>query len=413
MRIPWSDPAFWQDPHPILSALRERQRTAYTDTGVLAVLRWDDAEWAIKGHDFINEGIERLESRGFMPGDPLHTWRSHALGIMEGPDHARVRRLVGGAMSKRHMDRLRPLIRRIAHRLLDALPADDCVDIQRGFTASLPRAVMMEFLGIGADELMGSMGPLADARIADCFGQNVTQHMRDTANAAIAKVMTHVEALYEARRHASRDDLLSSLLEAHDAQGAISMPELVTLFSTIFGSGGTTSNTLAAGLYELARNPEQFALLRADPERWKRGASEETLRMHPGIAEMPQKASQEMDAFGHTFRAGDTIMIPLHAPNRDPRRWEDPQAFRITRDPEVWHLSFGIGAHFCLGQAIARATLEEGLAIFAERFATVALAERPLWAPCVMENRLLSLRLGVQAAQGYYQEFSFSPGVTR
>ena len=316
---------------------------------------------------------------------------------MEGPDHTRIRRLVGGAMSKRHMERLRPLIRSTAQRLLDALPVDHAVDIQRGFTGVLPRAVMMEFLGIGADELMGSMGPLADARIADCFGQNVTQAMRDTANAAIAKVMAHVEALYEARRREPRDDLLTSLLEAHDSQGAISMPELVTLFSTIFGSGGTTSNTFAAGLYELARNPEQFALLRADAERWKRGASEETLRMHPGIAEMPQKAAHDMEALGHTFSAGDTIMIPLHAPNRDPRRWDEPQAFRITRDPDVWHLSFGIGAHFCLGQAIARATLEEGLAVFAERFAGVSLAEQPMWAPCVMENRLLSLHLRLTA----------------
>ncbi len=397
MKLPWSDPAFWQDPHPVLTELRERGHTAWTDTGVLAVLRWEDAEWAIKGHDFINEGIERLESRGFRPGDPLHTWRSHALGIMEGPSHTRIRRLVGGAMSKRHMERLRPLIRDIALRLLDALPAGGAVDIQRGFTSVLPRSVMMEFLGIGAEELMGSMGPLADARIADCFGQNVTQAMRDTANAAIAKVMAHVEALYEARRREPRDDLLTSLLEAHDAQGSISMPELVTLFSTVFGSGGTTSNTFAAGLYELARNPEQFALLRADAERWKRGASEETLRMHPGIAEMPQKAAHDMEAFGHTFRAGDTIMIPLHAPNRDPRRWDEPQAFRVTRDPDVWHLSFGIGAHFCLGQAIARATLEEGLAVFAERFAGVSLAEQPMWAPCVMENRLLSLHLRLAA----------------
>jgi len=395
MKIPWSDPAFWQDPHPLLAELRERGRTAYTDTGMLAVLRWDDAEWAIKGHDFINEGIERLESRGFERGDPLHTWRSHALGIMEGPDHTRIRRLVGGAMSKRHMERLRPLIRVIAGRLLDALPSEEAVDIQRGYTGVLPRMVMMEFLGIGADELMGSMGPLADARIADCFGQNVTQAMRDTANAAIAQVMAHVEALYASRRLEPRDDLLTSLLDAHDAQGTLSMPELVTLFSTIFGSGGTTSNTLAAGLYELARNPEQFALLRGDTERWKRGASEETLRMHPGIAEMPQKAAHDMEAFGHAFRAGESIMIPLHAPNRDPRRWEDPQMFRITRDPDVWHLSFGIGAHFCLGQAIARATLEEGLAVFAERFSALSLAEQPMWAPCVMENRLLSLRLNL------------------
>ena len=88
-------------------------------------------------------------------------------------------------------------------------------------------------------------------------------------------------------------------------------------------------------------------------------------------------------------------MIPLHAPNRDPRRWQDPEEFRITRDPDVWHLSFGIGAHFCLGQAMARYTIEEALAVFVERCRWFELAQRPQWEPCVMENRLRSLALNV------------------
>lgn len=120
--IPWGDPAFWQNPHPVLAGFRAKHRAALTDTGQLAVLRWDDAEWAIRGHDFINEGIERLEARGFRPGDPLHTWRSHALGIMEGPDHTRIRKLVTGAMSRRNMEPLRPLIRSIAGQLIDRFP---------------------------------------------------------------------------------------------------------------------------------------------------------------------------------------------------------------------------------------------------------------------------------------------------
>jgi len=396
--IPWGDPAFWQDPYPVLARFRERGRTAYTDTRQLAVLRWEDAEWAIRWHDFVNEGIERLEARGFRPGDPLHTWRSHALGIMEGPDHLRIRKLVTGAMSKRNMEPLRPLIRSIANRLIDALPRQGAVDVQRGFTSPLPRLVMMEFLGIGADELMGSIGPLADANIADCFGQNVTQAMRDKANAAIRQVMDHVAGLYEKRRREPRDDLLTSLLEAHDEHGSISTQELVTLFSTIFGSGSTTGNTLAAGLMELALHPDQQALLRSDTARWRRGACEEILRMHPGIAEMPQKAARDIEAFGHTFRAGDTIMIPLGSPNRDPRRWEEPEAFRIDRDPDRWHLSFGIGAHFCLGQAMARYTLEEAFAVFVERCREFSLADVPMWEPCVMENRLRTLSLEIAFA---------------
>ena len=113
--IPLADAEFWQDPRPLLAKLRARHRAAVNDQGAVVPLHWDDCEWAIKGADFINEGIEFLERRGFTEGDALHTWRKHALGVMEGPDHLRVRKLVSGALSKRSIEPLRPLIRKQAH----------------------------------------------------------------------------------------------------------------------------------------------------------------------------------------------------------------------------------------------------------------------------------------------------------
>ncbi|TXS96138.1 cytochrome P450 [Parahaliea maris] len=397
--IPTHDPAYWQNPYPILAEFRERGATAYNDSGDLCVLRWDDAEWAIKGSDFINEGIERLENRGFQPGDPLHTWRSHALGVMEGPDHLRIRKLVTSTLSKRSLEPLRPMIRQHAHHLLDDLlenrKAGQPIDVLQGFAGPLPRRVMMSFLEVDGEEMNGAEAPLADARIPDCFGPQVTRDMRDTANRAIAQVMHHVGTLYEKRRQVPRDDFLTRLLEAEDEGGRLSHPELITLFSTIFGSGGTTGSAIASGLLELARHPEAAMLLRNDPPRWKQGACEETLRMRPGIVELPQKAAHPLEAFGHHFATGDTIAIPFGAANRDPDRWDNPQQFDITRDPRVFSLSFGLGAHFCIGQAMARYTIEEALATFVERVPDFYEAEVAQWTPFVMENRLQSLQLRV------------------
>ncbi|WP_157976550.1 cytochrome P450 [Parahaliea mediterranea] len=395
--IPTADPAYWQDPYPILARFRERGRTARNDAGDLCVLRWDDAEWAIKGQDFINEGIERLEARGFRPGDPLHTWRSHALGVMEGPDHVRIRKLVTGALSKRSIEPLRPVIRAHAHRLLDRLldahPPGQPIDALKGYAYPLPRLVMMDFLQVSADEVRGAESPLVDARIPDCFGPRVTQAMRDTANRAIASVMAHVAGLYDARRKHPRDDFLTRLLQAEDAGGKLSHAELITLFSTVFGSGGTTGGAIASGILELARHPNAVAMLRDDPARWKQGACEEVLRLRPGIVELPQKAAHPVDAFGHHFNTGDTIAIPFGAPNRDPARWDNPQTFDITRDPKVFSLTFGLGAHFCIGQAMARYTIEEALAAWVERLQAFQLAGEARWAPFVMENRLQALAI--------------------
>lgn len=392
-RIPVSSESYWQDPYSVLSEFQAHFRCAWTDKGELAILQWQDAYEALRGEDFVNEGIEMLEERGFQPGDPLHTWRSSALGIMHGEHHLRVRRLVSRAMSRQSIEPLRPMIREHANALLDGLPVDEPVDLKAAFTARIPRIVMVTYLGIDEEELEATEQPLAGANIADCFGPRVTEAMRNKANTAIDLVMQRVEALYRAREADPRDDLLTRLLEAEENNQGLTMPELITLFSTIFASGATTGNALTAAILELVRHEDQAELLRGDPEVFKRGATEESLRLHPGFSQLPQKATRSQEAFGHTFEKGDKIIVPFGAANRDPGRWADPQRFDITRDPGVSSLTFGIGPHFCLGQAMARITMEECLSVVFSRYPKLELLEQPRWVPFVMEPRVESLML--------------------
>jgi len=386
--LPISDPDYWQDPYTVYRTLRERHRVAQNDQGHVVPLHWNDAAWAVKGTDFIAEGIEVLERRGFKPGDPMHTWRSNAIGVMEGESHRRVRSFATGALSKRNMDAIRPLIRKHAHALLDRIQSAGELDVHRDYASPLPRLVMMEFLGISPDELSASFASMSRVNIVDCFGPRVTPELRAAANEAIQKSMDHVAGLYAKRRLEPRDDLLTHLVQAKDEQGALSHGELVTLFSTIFGSGASTTSVLASGILELARHPEQADLFRGEPERWKKGVSEETLRFRPAIIAVGQKSAVAQEAFGIPFEAGEPIAVVLGAANRDPARWDDPERFDVRRDPTVMSLTFGMGAHFCLGHAMARATLEESLACFVERCDALRLANDPHWIPFVMENKL-------------------------
>jgi cytochrome P450 len=392
------DEAFWQDPYSSLRAFREQGRVARNDQGYIVPLHWSDAAWAVKGTDFIAEGIEVLERRGFKPGEPMHTWRSNAIGVMEGADHRRVRSLATGALSKRNMEGLRPLIRRHAHALLDQKIGSGELEARLDYASPLPRLVMMDFLGISPDELEGSHRPMAGVNIVDCFGPNVTPELREAANAAIQASMDHTARLYEKRRSEPKDDLLTHLMHAKDELGELSHGEMITLFSTIFGSGASTSSIIASGILELARHPEQAALFRSDPQRWKRGASEETLRYRPAIIAVGQKAAAEQEAFGIRFEKGEPISVILGAANRDPARWPDPERFDIERDPNTMSLTFGMGAHFCLGHAMARATVEEALAVFIERCDEVTILNEPRWIPFVAENKLDELRVGFRSS---------------
>jgi hypothetical protein len=221
--LPMKEAGFWQDPYAHFEALRERHRVARNDQGQIVPLRWNDAAWAIRGADFIAEGVEVLERRGFVPGDPMHTWRKNAIGVMEGADHRRVRSLATGALSRRHMEDLRPLIRRHAHRLIDERIGSGELEARLDYASPLPRRVMMDFLGIRPDELEGSHQPMAGVNIVDCFGPNVTPELRAAANEAIQASMDHTARLYEKRRVEPRDDLLTHLMYAKTSSASSRM----------------------------------------------------------------------------------------------------------------------------------------------------------------------------------------------
>lgn len=386
--VPLEDASFWQDPYPLLARLRESRRTALTDAGTKAVLRWDDAEDLLKGGRFLNQGLEFLEARGFAPGDALYEWRRHSIGALNGDDHTRIRSLVSRALTHRTVDGLRPKIREHARRLLAPGLAAGEFDARAELAQRLPFLTITEFLGIRLDESAAIAAKLGKGS-ADAFGPKVTQGIRDAANEMFEAIMTFVGELYEERRKRPRDDLLTALITAEEGGDRLSHDELIVLFTNIFGGAiETTASVIASGIFELARHPEAAALLRADPERWKKGAAEETIRMRPGFYAIGKKARLAHRAYGLDFEAGEPVQILIGGPNRDPRRFADPDRFDIRRDPKNWSLTFSMGEHFCLGQALARCEIQEALAVFATECDEIELTESPRWLPFVMVNRL-------------------------
>ncbi|MCA9510639.1 MAG: cytochrome P450 [Myxococcota bacterium] len=391
--IPLADAAFWQDPYPVLARLREEHRTAATDAGTKAVLRFADCEALLKSGDFENEGLEFIAARGFAPGDPLWEWRRSSLGALNGAPHARLRALVSRALTHRSVDALRPRIRAHARALLDAHRDAGQLDVVADFARRLPFLAITDFLGIELGEALEVAKRMGSGAV-DAFGPNVTPEVRATANATFAAMMEFVGELYERRRAEPRDDLLGHLIAAEDGGDALSHHELVVLFSNLFGGAiETTASVIASGALELTRHPEAADALRRDPERWKRSTAEEVLRMRPGFFAIGKKAVRAHRAFGLDFAAGEPVAIPIGAPNRDPRRYPDPDRFDPARDPRQWSLTFSLGDHFCLGQALARCELQEALATLVATCDDLELLAEPRWTPRVTVHRMEALPL--------------------
>ena len=152
---------------------------------------------------------------------------------------------------------------------------------------------------------------------------------------------------------ARRDDLLSGLIHAEESGDRLSPDELVAMVvQLIFAGHETTQNLLGNGMYRLLQHPEQLHLLRREPDRIS-NAVEEMLRYDPPILFTSRIATEAMEISGVPVADDQLVMLNLTAANHDPARVDDPARFDVTR-ADVRHLSFGHGAHFCLGANLAR-----------------------------------------------------------
>ena len=183
--------------------------------------------------------------------------------------------------------------------------------------------------------------------------------------------------------------MLTRLIAVEEDGDRLSNEELVVLFTNIFaGAIDTTSSVMTSMFLEFARHPEQLDLLRSDPDGLVRGAVEEVLRFRPGFYASGNKATTATELAGLRFDPGEPVSTIIAGPNRDPRRYTDPDRFDITRDPTLWSFTFSMGPHFCLGQALARAELQETARAIARHTRSLELAGEPRWLSRVMVNQV-------------------------
>ncbi len=166
------------------------------------------------------------------------------------------------------------------------------------------------------------------------------------------------------------------IFEAADA-GEIA-PEVAPLLIRSFLRGGldTSSSTISAALYYLARDPAQYALLREDPDR-ARNAIEEAMRLETPIPNVGRLTLEDQVVDGVRIPADSKLVIMLASANRDPEAWERPDEFDLMRSTHG-HVALGFGIHMCVGQAIARLEGELVLRALARHVAEITLLEEPV-----------------------------------
>jgi len=272
---------------------------------------------------------------------------------MDGPNHIRVRRLIAKAFTAKRVERLRPRIAQIVDELLDDLAGrPQPVDLNAVFSFPLTIRVICELLGVPDDERAN-------------FG--------DTSSPP----WDYMRCLIERRRADLGDDLISALIQVHDAEdGRLTTDELVWWCTLLLLAGyETTANQLSGSAVLLLSKPAEFARLRAD-QSLVPAAVEELLRCQVvgSSLSMLRVVTEDIEVAGRPVPAGTSIIPALDSANHDPSAFACPARFDLDRTQRRQQLTFSTGQHFCLGAPLARVELQEALGRLVRRFPGLRLA---------------------------------------
>lgn len=314
------------------------------------------------------------------PDWPIFAWVAvQNMFTAYGDDHTRLRRLVRPAFSPRITETMTPRIEAITTELLDDLartPLDEATDLRETFCYPLPIRVISELMGV-PETLSAGLRTCVDG----VFDTSLTPEQAQANFEDLQRIMR--ELVVHRREHPGED--ITTLLIAHrdEQDGAqLTEQELVdTLLLVISAGHETTVNLLDQAIYLLLTQPDQRAKIDSGKVTWNE-VVEEVLRFEAPVAHLPLRYAVEdlhlhTDHGDHHISKGEAILACYAGANRDPNVYGDTaDQFDVTRKNNA-HLSFGWGAHLCLGAPLARLEARTALAGLFARFPAMRLAADP------------------------------------
>lgn len=355
---------FFADPFPIHEKLREAGPLVYLDKwGVYGVARYEQV------HAVLNDPETFCSSRGVGLSDfaKEKPWRPPSI-ILEAdpPAHTRTRAVLNQVLSASAMRPLRAHFTALAEEKVDELLTRGSFDAIPDLAEAYPLSVFPDALGLkqeGRENLL----PYASL-VFNAFGP--PNELRMEAIERSAPHQAYVAA------QCQRDNLapggLGACIHAQADAGAITHDEAPLLVRSLLSAGiDTTVNGIGAAVYSLARFPDQLAKLRADPSL-ARNAFEEAVRYESPVQTFFRTTTREVEIGDHIIGEGEKVLMFLGAANRDPRRWDNPDSYDITRRTSG-HVGYGSGIHMCVGQLVARLEGEVMMSTLARKVGSIEI----------------------------------------
>ncbi len=339
---------FHEDPYPYYKRLRDEA----------PLYRNDELNfWALTRHADVHKGFRNsteLSNRLGVSLDPIsrtpEAYRTMSFLAMDDPAHLRLRTLVSKGFTPRRIRELEARVLELTREHLDVALQSESFDYITEFAGKLPMDVISELVGVPHADRQ-NLRALADAVM---HREDGVADVPQSALVAAMDLLVYYADMVKQRRRQPTDDLTSALLEAEIDGDRLGDDEVMAfLFLMVVAGNETTTKLLGNAIYWAGMNQDQLQGVLADHSRiplWV----EETLRYDTSSQILARVVADDIEFYGTTLHEGDTLLLVPGSAHRDERVFDDPDEFRIDREIGSKLLSFGSGAHFCLGAHLAR-----------------------------------------------------------
>jgi methyl-branched lipid omega-hydroxylase len=367
---------FWARPlderMAAFAALRAREHPAFFPEMSVPLVPAGKGYWALVRHADVSEASRRQDvfssepSATTIPDLPAYMGRYFGSLInMDDPRHAKIRRIVSRAFTPRMLAKTEDDVRRRAARIVDELIDSGPGDFVAKVAVRLPVEVICDMLGIPERDyarVIARTNVILGNSDAEYTGVDPDRIDRFTMARALFRIVRAARDLHRLAARLGReriknptDDLTSALVNANVDGERLTTRELGSFFLLLVVAGNETTRTALSHALKLFTDfPEQRRLLLEDFHGRIGGAVEEIVRYATPVIFMRRNVTRDHEMNGHTYHAGDKVLLFYNAANRDEAVFTDPDTFDITRTPNP-HVGFGgPGPHFCLGANLAR-----------------------------------------------------------
>jgi cytochrome P450 len=388
-----TDEGFLADPYPTYARLRREAPIAYYDG-------W--AAWIVTKHRDVDRLLRDRRLGRVMEGAQPASEHAAFAAIQEGslleiepPEHTRVRQVVHGVFTPRHVRALRGRVEALVDRLVDDLEARPGreADLIADFAEPLPVTVIAELLGVPEAD-RARLLPWSKA-IIGMFEPERTAAMERAADDAAGEFADYVRSRIAAARREPGDDLVTRMVRSHDHDPvSLSEGEIVANAILFLNAGHeAVVNVIGNGMLALLRHPQELEAVRADPALVP-SAVEEMMRFDTPLQFFERLVLEDMTYAGHDWPRGTKLCLYYASANHDEDVFAEPERFDVRRDPNP-HLAFGLGVHYCIGAPLARIEVAAAVRTLLRRLPALRiLTQEPRYHPRNVFRYLRELRVG-------------------